>query len=208
MSFVSGVEPILCDMCPNSCMAYTGPCSDLNTCLECGHARYKQKGGKTVPQRQFYTIPLGAQLQGLWRWRLKECAQNMRYWWDFTKDLLAKIAANPNQQLDTYNNIFSGMEYLQAIKNGHITEDDMVLMFSMDGAQLYKLKKSDCWIYIWVILNHSPDVCYKKKYVLPGGCIGGPNNPKLIKSFIFPGLYHLAALMREGLQIWNVSKDI
>lgn len=31
--------------------------------------------------------------------------------------------------------------------------------------------KSDCWIYIWIIFDHAPDIHYKKKTVLPGGFI-------------------------------------
>ena len=33
---------------------------------------------------------------------------------------------------------------------------DMILMLSIDGAQLYAHKASDCWIYIWIILDHPP----------------------------------------------------
>ncbi len=78
-------------------------------------------------------------------------------------------------------------------------------MFSMDGAQLYKGKKSDCWIYIWIILNLSPDRRYKKRYVVPGGFIPGPNAPKDPDSFVYPGLHHLSALQKEGLKIWKAS---
>jgi hypothetical protein len=34
-----------------------------------------------------------------------------------------------------------------------ITLDNMVPIFSIDGAQLYRNKASDCWIYILVVLN-------------------------------------------------------
>jgi len=73
------------------------------------------------------------------------------------------------------------------------------------GHNCTKEKKSDCWIYIWVILNLSPDLRYEKKYIIPGGFIPGPNNPKDIDSFIFPGLYHVCALQNEGLKIWKAS---
>ena len=76
-------------------------------------------------------------------------------------------------------------------------------MLSVDGAQLYRYKMSHCWIYIWVIIDHAPDVRYKKKNVLPGGFIPGPNKPKNLDSFLFPGLHHVSALQREGLSVWN-----
>jgi hypothetical protein len=50
----------------------------------------------------------------------------------------------------------------------------------MDGTQLYAHKASDCWIYIWVIMDLSPDEHYKKRHVLPGGFIPSPNKPKII----------------------------
>lgn len=79
----------------------------------------------------------------------------------------------------------------------------MVLFLSIDGAQLYEMKQSDCWIYIWVILDLPPDLRYKKKHVLPGGFIPGPNKPKNVDSFLFPGLHHLSGLQREGLMVWD-----
>lgn len=82
----------------------------------------------------------------------------------------------------------------------------MVLMLSMDGAQLYEHKASDCWIYIWIIFDLSPELRYKKKYVLPSGFI--PGKPKIVDSFLFPGLHHLSALQHEGIKIWDASEDV
>ena len=87
--------------------------------------------------------------------------------------------------------------------DGTIQPEDMLLMISIDGAQLFESKESDCWIYIWVILELLLDHRYKKKHVLPGAIIPGPKKPKFIKSFLFPGLHHLSALQREGLTIWD-----
>ncbi len=59
-----------------------------------------------------------------------------------------------------------------------------------------------------VILNLSPDLRYKKKYVIPGGIIPGPNNPEDLDSFVFPGMHHAAALHNEGgLKIWKASTN-
>jgi hypothetical protein len=86
------------------------------------------------------------------------------------------------------------------------THDDMVLMFSIDGAQLYRSKTSDCWIYIWIIMDHAPGLRYKNRYVLPGGFIGGPNKPRNPDSYMCVGLSHLAAIQKEGLKIWDASR--
>jgi len=72
---------------------------------------------------------------------------------------------------------------------------------------LYQMKASDCWISIWIVADHSPDLRYKKKHIFPATFIPGPNKPKHPDSFLFPGLYHLAALQKEGLMIWDAAED-
>ena len=113
-----------------------------------------------------------------------------------------------DHSLDIYDDFTCGSDYLRAVQTGQIAPGDTVVLFSIDGAQLYKNKKSTCWMYIWVILNLAPDKRYKVKHVLPGGFIGGPLGPKNRDSFLLPGLYHVAALQREGLIIWDGSRQI
>jgi hypothetical protein len=72
-------------------------------------------------------------------------------------------------------------------------------MLLIDSTQLYESKQSDCWIYIWVLLELAPDLCYKQKYVLPGGFIPGPKKPKNMDSFMYTGLHHLLALQKDSL---------
>ncbi|KIK79377.1 hypothetical protein PAXRUDRAFT_16365 [Paxillus rubicundulus Ve08.2h10] len=62
-------------------------------------------------------------------------------------------------------------------------------------------------MYIWVILNLPPQKRYCKLHVLPSGFIPGPNKPKNLDSFLFPGFHHLAALQREGLPMWDPLTD-
>ena len=49
----------------------------------------------------------------------------------------------------------------------------------------------------------APDQRYKVRNILPGGIIPGPESPDNIESFLFPGLAHVSALQKEGLQIWD-----
>ena len=107
--------------------------------------------------------------------------------------------------LDQYSDVLHGTDMISVFQDRCIDEDDIVLMFSIDGAQLYAMKASACWIYIWVLLNLSPTERYKKNRIFIGGFIPGPNNPKNIDSFLFPGLQHLASLQKEGLQIWDAA---
>lgn len=78
----SGVVPILNHMCPNTCMAYMGPFAALESCTRCGLPRFDEHG----VAREFYTIPLGPQLQALWR--TPERARAVRYRSERTREIL------------------------------------------------------------------------------------------------------------------------
>ena len=58
-----------------------------------------------------------------------------------------------------------------------------------------------------MIMDFSPEEHYKKDFVILRGFIPGPKKPKNLDSVLFPGLYHLAALQKEGLIIWNAAID-
>ncbi|KAF9642955.1 hypothetical protein BDM02DRAFT_3063481, partial [Thelephora ganbajun] len=126
-------------------------------------------------------------------WKHPETAEKMLY-------RQRKTAAG---ETEDYEDVLSGEAYLSAVEAGTINEYDTLLMLSIDGAQLYRDKKSECWIYIWVLLEMGPDECYKIRNILPGGIIPGPMSPEHIDSFLFPGLAHVSALQKEGLQLWD-----
>ncbi|KAL1739491.1 hypothetical protein HDZ31DRAFT_77554, partial [Schizophyllum fasciatum] len=204
---LSGVSAVWRDMCVKSCVAFTGPFADLEHCPTCGQERYEKakRGSKNVPRKQFSTVLLGPQLQALWR--SPESAKSLEYRRACTERVLAELDANGGDRVTPYSDLFHGSDYLDAVEAGHIREEDMVLMLSIDGAQLYRNKASDCWMYIWVIMDHSPDKRYKKRYVLPAGFIPGPHKPGNLDSYLFPALWHLSALQHEGLRIWDASRD-
>ncbi|KZP29720.1 hypothetical protein FIBSPDRAFT_815810 [Athelia psychrophila] len=203
---LSGVTAIEHDMCTNSCMAYTGPFSRDEYCKYCGELRYEEGPGRTrVPRKRFSTLPLAPQLQALWR--TPAGADSMGYRERCTQENLAEIARTNGVRESPYRDFFDGRDYLDAVMEDRIVSGDMCLVLSIDGAQLYRNKVSECWIYIWVVLDHAPGVRYKKRHILPGGFIPGPNKPKNVDSFLFPGLYHLAAIQLEGLKIWNARLD-
>lgn len=204
---LSGVAPIYRDMCINSCVGFTGPFSKLEVCPSCGEMRFhpvKENSKKALKSRkQFCTIPLGPQLQALFR--SPEGAQKMGYRKEYTRRVLDELQQFAGVKQSAYTDFFDGTDYLKAVLEGRIKDGDVTLLLSIDGAQLYRYKASDCWIYIWIILDMSPKGQYKKVAVHPGGFIPGPNKPKYMDSFVFPGLFHLAALQKEGLRIWNAE---
>ena len=115
--------------------------------------------------------------------------------------MLTRLCAGGS--IKSYNNMYSSSILIDVAMCGDLTPSNTNLMLSIDSAQLYESKQSDCWIYIWVLLNLAPELQYRKNYVLPSGVIPGPNKPKNLNSFIFTGLHHLSALQKDGLQIWD-----
>ena len=107
--------------------------------------------------------------------------------------------------MNIQDDIFQGSDYITTVLDGKIKSDDICLMFFIDRAQLYILKASDCWIYIWIVLDYVLGQQYKKKFVLSSRFIPGPNKPKILDSFIYPSLYYIVAVMTKGLKIWDAT---
>ncbi|KAF8835413.1 hypothetical protein BDN67DRAFT_1039871 [Paxillus ammoniavirescens] len=173
----TGVEKIQNDMCPKTCLAYTGPYEPLKSCPTCTIK---------IAAHKFMTIMLVSQLQAQFHHPQS------------TREI-------ETGEIPVVDDVVMGWDFLGAVPDGDIKPDDIVVMVSLNGAQLYQSKESDCWIYIWVLLNMSPNKRHKKINVIPGGFIPGPNKPKNVDSFLFPGLHHVSALQTEGLTIWDAS---
>lgn len=207
----SGVKPIYEDMCPRSCVGFTGPFRDMRSCPICGEDRYEMRtrtlssrSKHEVSRRRFLTLPVGPSLQAMYR--SPEGADAMGY--------RNRVTSQISQEIDEsglgiliMKDLLYGSEYNEAVRRGDITDNDIVLLLSVDGAQLYAMKQSSCWIYIWIVMELAPDMRYKKKNIIIGGIIPGPEQPKNLDSFIYTGLYHVAALMKEGLVVWDAHKD-
>lgn len=117
------------------------------------------------------------------------------------KDLLDELLGPDG--LQRLSDIYHGTNFYRHYQNGEIGRDDFVLIYSMDGAQLYEHKASHCWTYMWIIVDIAPNRRYKRKYLLPGAIVPGPNKPEFPDSFNFPGFAHLSALAKEDLSIYD-----
>lgn len=207
---LTGVTSVLEDMCIDSCVAFTGPFASLEVCPKCHKSRWdpiqldRSSGRKKVPQRQFHTIPLGPQLQALAR--SPEGSKDLNYLNERLDEVMSELGEHGGK-LDLFNDWLCGEAITDAVARGDIGRDDFVLMMSLDGAQLYRNKQSDCWVYIWVVMNHPPDVRYKRKHILIGAVIPGPNKPKNVDSYLLPGLRHISALQKQGFRVWNAHKN-
>ncbi len=139
--------------------------------------------------------------------RSGKSATAMQYRRQYTSKLINEITSNNLMKNFPYRDIFDGRDYLEAVLAEEIDDSNIMLMLSVDGVQLYQYKASDCWIYIWLIMDLEPSEQYKKRRILPGGFIPGLGKPKNLDSFLFPGLYHLAAIQSEGLRVWNTLAE-
>ena len=133
-----------------------------------------------------------------------ETAEKMHYHEHATTKILEYAQAHGGK-LKEYSNTTCGHDYLAAVESGKIKNHDILVQLSLDGAQLYHDKDSDCWIFVYIIHNLSPELHYKKRMVIPAGFIPGPEKMKDSDSFLFPILYHISALQNEGLWIWDAS---
>lgn len=156
ISHIAGVHPIKDDMCINSCHAFTGPFQDLDRCNKCEENRYTiTHQGKKLARKQMTTIPLGPQLAAL------RCssgsAQAMRYRHNCTMQILKDLEAfDPDTEEFVYDDIYCQEDYLDLFQHENMTEDNTLVSFSLDRAQLYRNQASDTWIGIWIVQDHSP----------------------------------------------------
>ena len=202
---ITGVLPLHFDMCVNTCLAYTGPFAPLTECPFCGEHRYKQHldVDSKMPRRQFISLPIGPQLQALWRHPISVAKLRDRL--QCTTTLLAQ--RNSDGGIQDYDDICCGSEYLDLVESGKIADNDILLVLSMDGVQLYWNKESDTWFGIATLVDYAPEIRHTKEMVLPLFVIGGPNAPKNYDSFLLPTFSHLSACQRLGLQIWDASTE-
>ena len=118
---------------------------------------------------------------------------------------ILEYARTHGGKIREYNDTTCGRDYLEAVEGGTIKDYNVLVQLSLDGAQLYRNKDSDCWIFVYIIHNLPPDLCYKKRLVIPAGFIPGPEKMKDGDSFLYPILYHISALQNEGLWVWDTS---
>ena len=114
----TGVERIQHNMCPNTCMGYTGPFQDLEACQKCNTSRWNQEklvasnGRVKVAARRFTTIPLASQLQA--RYRHPESAKDMSYLHEHTQQIVAQLKATGG--IPVYDDVAMGRDFLGVLK--------------------------------------------------------------------------------------------
>ncbi|KAJ3506500.1 hypothetical protein NMY22_g17228 [Coprinellus aureogranulatus] len=201
---IAGVHLIVDNMCINSCLAFTSPFADEDECPKCSESRHVYGAqGKQSSRKQMTTILLGPQLAAL------RCSKEGVEPDSESSSSSSDSDSSGNDEL-VYNDILCGSDYLDLVQNQHITENDTMVTFSFDGAQLYRNKDSDTWLGVWIVNDYSPKLCYKQKHVLPAFVVPGPNKPKLLNSYTYRSFHHLSAIRREdegcGIKVWDALK--
>src|SRR6266404_9785155 len=177
-----------------------GPYANLTSCPRCGQSWYFPNS--TCTQKHFSTIPIGPVIQSLYQ--SPQIADHMHY-------LEKKLACNVlyfdmhQGKLDVYDNTACGDGLMDAWPSGVFCGSDVALQFSINSAQLRPNQPSEAWVFIWVIHTLPPTIWYTKAFVIPAAIVPGPNKPIEIDSFLFPLLYHVAALQQEGLAVFDAS---
>lgn len=126
------------DMCPDTCVGYTGPYTELDACPECGELQYEptvlaaSNGEVKIPRRQFKTIPLGPQIQAIWR--NSKGAEAMKHR-QCQLDKIFETLAVPGAKIREWDDIYSGEAFYKAAQQGKIQPDDFVLVLSLDYFQ-------------------------------------------------------------------------
>ena len=119
----------------------------------------------------------------------------MQYWNCKTKEIIDQLELN-NGDLPFHEDIFHSIEYLNACSLKQICDNNTLLLFFQD-------KASDCFFAVWVILDHIPELWYKKKYILPALIIPGPKAFKNTELFLLLSFQRISVLQRDYLRVYD-----
>ena len=198
-----GLSSQMVDMCPRSCMAYTGEFKDYLSCTyvrdkksgPCGEPRYDKKGS---PRAQMLYTPITPVIQSLYM--NKETAEAMQYWHKHLQEALQKL--KPNCPPAEYSDFSDSISHINHFCHSHLfkEETDTAITISGDGAQLTMKKQSDVWVLIVTILNLPPNMRSKAANIIMPLVILGPLTPGNIESFVYV-LYEELAKLSVG--VWT-----
>lgn len=176
-------EPILVDMCINSCCAFTGDFGILDECIYCKAERY-DGGRRPRAQVAYFSIQdrFIIQYQDLTR------SRQLRYRSEYIK---RKGYSTDN----AIGDVFDGAYYKYLSRNNHFQDErDVALLGSVDGYQLFRQKCDDCWVVLFINANLPPEQRVKKENLLISSIIPGPKTPKDFNSFVKPIIEELRIL--------------
>ena len=205
---LTGIRPTFVDMCPNSCMAFTGDAKSQSTCSyshngkDCTEPRYKSaknSRAKPKPRATMLYMPITPIIQAFYA--NAETSKEMRHRDHCLQQALDALAQGAGVKKSEFSNSEKHIYHHNKMGLFH-DKRDTAISISSDGAQLTMKKQSNMWLLIVLLLNLPPDMCYKAKNVIIPLAIPGPSAPGNIESFIYP-LFEEMAQSSVGMWTWD-----
>ncbi|EXX72071.1 hypothetical protein RirG_072760 [Rhizophagus irregularis DAOM 197198w] len=185
------LKPTLVDCCINSCVAFTGELINKNICPECKEPRYKVDEESQISRKKaaYWSLIDSFQTQ----YKDKTRAEILRYRYNYTSTYEYTLG---NQIGD----VFDGLQYKTLATSGFFSDcRDIALMASIDGYQIFRQKRDDCWVILFINANLPPNIRVKRENLMVSALIPGPKAPKNFNSFLQPLIDELKQL-QEGIQ--------
>ena len=200
--------PTKVDMCPNSCIAYTGKYQNLTKCPFvhhkkglCGAERYKESlKGEAIPRAQAQFLPVMKTIQAMYA--NVETSKLLHHRDNCLKQALHLVGTALSE--NKYSDYGNSQVHIMQHKNMGLFKDerDIAFAISTDGAQLTMKKQSNTWVLLLIILNLPPTIQYKSCNVIINFATPGPNSPGDIESFLYP-LFQSMAEASEGIWMYD-----
>ena len=202
---LSGLKPRKIDMCPKSCMAYTGDNIGLSNCcyvkdnVICNEARYN---AKRKPRAQMIYVSCFDVIKAMYANVKTSDLLRSRDW--MLQHTLSLLRHGTDKIIRTYSDFGDSavQEHLHYNLNVLQKDRDIALALSTDGAQLTMKKQSNTWIALLILLNLPAEIHYQTSYTMVSFIIPGPYNPGDIESFMHP-LFEDMAKANEGIWMWD-----
>jgi hypothetical protein len=204
---VTGLESQRVDMCPNSCMAFTGEFKDLWFCTyvrhhkPCGQPRYDNKGH---PRAQMMYTPITPVIQTFYMNR--DMAEAMHY--QDTHLQMALQSLEPDSPPTKYSDFSDSINHINQCCHSELFQQktDTAISISGDGAMLTMKKDSDVWVLVVTILNLPPNMRSRAANIIIPLVIPGPSKPGNVESFVYV-LYEELAKLSVGVWTKDAFSD-
>ncbi|KZP04517.1 hypothetical protein FIBSPDRAFT_711163, partial [Athelia psychrophila] len=191
---ITELSPVKVDICPNSCIAYTGEFENLESCPHvrdkkvCGEKRFKpvaegSRQSASRPRAQMMTLPVMASIRAMYS--NETSSQTMRHRDKLLQQTLHLVATAAGQAHQTYSDFGDSDVHLYHRTKLNLFSDprEVAIAISTDGAQLTMKKLSDTWLVIILLFNLPATVRYLTGSVIYAFATPGPNPPGNIESF-------------------------
>ncbi|KIM79067.1 hypothetical protein PILCRDRAFT_34110, partial [Piloderma croceum F 1598] len=188
---LTDLKPSQIDMCPRSCIAYTGEFEKLESCpyvldgKVCGELRYKTKSkptGQNRPHAQMMYLSVITAIKAMFA--NVEASQLLRHRDKCLQTALHLVATASGAV--KYSDFCDSKVHMHHYQSMGLFKDprDIAFALSTDGAQLTMKRHSNTWILILLLLNLPPEIRYKSTNVIYPFAIPGPNAPGNVESYL------------------------